>query len=101
MNEVTKGTSCATPTYVGKVLCSARESSPQHTFRPWGCRVAASYSYICSVLGLQRGDFMLMLCKEYARCETLLRARAVTEVFKGWDITLTGRLSQVCRLCSP
>ena len=33
-----KGTSCAPPTYVGKVLSIARESSSHHIFRVCGCR---------------------------------------------------------------
>ena len=37
-----RGGNCAPPTYVGKVLSSAREPSSQHTFRVWGCRFISS-----------------------------------------------------------
>jgi hypothetical protein len=37
---------------------------------------------------------MFRVCEEYVRCEAILQAQAVTEVFKGWDITVNGRLSQ-------
>ena len=34
-----RGANCAPPTYVGRVLSSAREPSSQQTFRVWGCRL--------------------------------------------------------------
>jgi hypothetical protein len=42
---------------------------------------------------LQRNEFLLTLCREYRRCERVLR-RTLKDLFEGWDIEMSGCLSQ-------
>ena len=64
-NELSpKGTNYAPPTYMCKVLSSTRESSSQHTFRVWGCRVSTPALKNCCMQGY-RWPYPIMVRKRF------------------------------------